>query len=96
MEEIQRINNLGGGKYSVLIGHKTYTVVTKLDEARFRRAAEIAISVSDGFPKNLSQDNILFLSLLSMAKGMEEISKKVDAIADKFSNAKNMMNEEMF
>ena len=84
MDETHEIKSLGDGKYSFWIGRQRYTLTTKLEAARFFRIVESAREMVESFPPNLSQDERLFLALMAFSHQVEELSRHVGEISDKF------------
>lgn len=84
MDETHEIKSLGDGKYSFWIGRQRYTLTTKLEAARFFRIVESARELAEAFPPNLSQDERLFLALMAFSHQVEELSRRVGEISDKF------------
>lgn len=82
MDEAPEIRNLGEGKYSFLVGRQRYTLTTALDEERFVRIVSVIQELVSSFPPTLSQEERLFLALMSFAHELDDIKCKIDSIAE--------------
>ncbi len=84
MDDLNEIKSLGEGRYSFWVGRQKYTLTTKLEPARFRRIAEGVSSLVAEFPLHLSQDEKLFLALMSLAFQIEDLGGRVDSLCAEF------------
>lgn len=81
-DEASEILNLGGGKFTFLVGNQRYTLTTPLSEERFRRVVSNIQTLVSSFPKNLSQDERLFLSVMLLANKLDEVETRVKSLTD--------------
>ena len=81
MDETPGITNLGDGKYSFFVGRQRYTLTTPLSEERFTRIVLAVQSLVSSFPQNLSQDDRLFLALMSLGNELDETRERLESIA---------------
>ncbi len=82
MDEAPEIRSLGEGKYSFLVGRQRYTLTTALEEECFVRIVSTIQELVSSFPPSLSQDERLFLALMSFSHELDDIKCKVDSIAE--------------
>lgn len=80
MDETSAITNLGDGKYSFFVGRQRYTLTTPLSEERFSRIVSAVQSLVSSFPQNLSQDDRLFLALMSLGNELDETQARLESI----------------
>lgn len=77
------VKNLGDGKFSFIVGKQSYTLLTSLDIVQLDRVVRCVQEVIGTLPKNLSQEEILFLALMSFANKLNEIDIKIAQICAK-------------
>lgn len=82
MDEAPEIRNLGEGKYSFLVGRQRYTLTTALDEERFVRIVSAIQELVSSFPAALSQDERLFLALMSFSHELDDIKCRIDSVTE--------------
>ena len=82
MDEAPEIRSLGEGKYSFLVGRQRYTLTTALGEERFVRIVSTIQELVSSFPPSLSQDERLFLALMSFSHEIDDIKCKVDSVSE--------------
>ena len=82
MDEAPEIRNLGDGKYSFLVGRQRYTLTTALDEERFVRIVSAIQELVSSFPPTLSQEERLFLALMSFSHELDDIKCRIDSITE--------------
>ena len=80
MDETSAITNLGDGKYSFFVGRQRYTLTTPLSGERFCRIVSAVQSLVSSFPQNLSQDDRLFLALMSLGNELDETQVRLESI----------------
>ncbi len=88
MDEAPEILNLGEGKYSFLVGRHRYTLTTPLDEERFVRIVTTIQDLVNTLPPTLTQDERLFLALMSMSHQFEDMRSRIGSLIDKISDGK--------
>lgn len=84
MDETLEIRSIGEGKYSFLIGRQRYTLTTPLDEECFVRVVKTIQDLVGTMPPALTQDERLFLALMSLSHKLEELQNKIDSLVEKF------------
>lgn len=82
MDEAPEIRNLGEGKYSFLVGRQRYTLTTALGEERFVRIVSAIQELVSSFPPTLSQEERLFLALMSFSHELDDIKSRIDSVAE--------------
>jgi hypothetical protein len=82
MDEAPEIRNLGEGKYSFLVGRQRYTLTTALDEERFVRIVSSIQELVSSFPPTLSQEERLFLALMSYSHELDDIKCRIDSLTE--------------
>ncbi|MBP8684510.1 MAG: hypothetical protein KBE18_04170 [Synergistaceae bacterium] len=82
MDEAPEIRNLGEGKYSFLVGRQRYTLTTALDEERFVRIVSAIQELVSSFPPTLSQEERLFLALMSFSHELDDIKCRIDSVTE--------------
>ncbi len=82
MDEAPEIRNLGEGKYSFLVGRQRYTLTTALDEERFVRIVSAIQELVSSFPPTLSQEERLFLALMSYSHELDDIKCRIDSLTE--------------
>ncbi|MGD9667313.1 MAG: cell division protein ZapA [Synergistaceae bacterium] len=82
MDEAPEIRNLGDGKYSFLVGRQRYTLTTALDEERFVRIVSAIQELVSTFPPTLSQEERLFLALMSFSHELDDIKCRIDSLIE--------------
>ena len=82
MDEAPEIRNLGEGKYSFLVGRQRYTLTTALDEERFVRIVSAIQELVSSFPPTLSQEERLFLALMSCSHELDDIKCRIDSVTE--------------
>jgi len=85
VDEIPEIRSIGDGKYSFLIGRQRYTLTTPLDEECFVRVVTTIQDIVKTLPPALTQDEKLFLALMSLSHKLEETQNKIVSLINKFS-----------
>lgn len=80
MDEAPEIKNLGEGKYSFLVGRQRYTLNTALDDKRFVRIVSAIQELVSSFPPTFSQDERLFLALMSFSHELDDIKCRIDSV----------------
>lgn len=81
-DEASEILNLGGGKFTFLVGNQRYTLTTPLSEERFTRVVSNIQALVSSFPRNLSQDERLFLSVMLLANKLDEVETRIQSLTD--------------
>ncbi len=87
MDEAPEIRNLGEGKYSFLVGRQRYTLTTALDEERFVRIVSAIQELVSSFPPTLSQEERLFLALMSFSHELDDIKCRIDSFTEILSES---------
>ena len=87
MDEAPEIRNLGEGKYSFLVGRQRYTLTTALDEERFVRIVSAIQELVSSFPPTLSQEERLFLALMSFSHELDDIKCRIDSFTATLSES---------
>lgn len=87
MDEAPEIRNLGEGKYSFLVGRQRYTLTTALDEERFVRIVSSIQELVSSFPPTLSQEERLFLALMSFSHELDDIKCRIDSFTETLSES---------
>ncbi|MDO9543724.1 MAG: hypothetical protein Q7J00_00910 [Synergistaceae bacterium] len=82
MDEAPEIRNMGEGKYSFLVGRQRYTLTTALDEERFVRIVSAIQEMVSSFPPTLSQEERLFLALMSFSHELDDIKCRIDSVTE--------------
>ena len=82
MDEAPEIRNLGEGKYSFLVGRQRYTLTSALDEERFVRIVSSIQELVSSFPPTLSQEERLFLALMSYSHELDDIKCRIDSLTE--------------
>ena len=82
MDEAPEIRNLGEGKYSFLVGRQRYTLTTALDEERFVRIVSSIQELVSSFPPTLSQEERLFLALMSFSHELDDIKCRLASMTE--------------
>ena len=82
MDEAPEIRNLGERKYSFLVGRQRYTLTTALDEERFVRIVSSIQELVSSFPPTLSQEERLFLALMSFSHELDDIKCRIDSVTE--------------
>ena len=82
MDEAPEIRNLGEGKYSFLVGRQRYTLITALDQERFVRIVSAIQELVSSFPPTLSQEERLFLALMSFSHELDDIKCRIDSVTE--------------
>lgn len=88
MDKFEEIRDLGQGRYSFFIGVHQYTLTTPMERERFARVISKVQQLVDSFPAHLSQDQRLFLSLLTMVSKVDRLEIKIETLADKLNMAR--------
>ncbi|MCE5202170.1 MAG: cell division protein ZapA [Synergistaceae bacterium] len=83
MDEAAGVRKLGDGKYTFIVGRQRYTLTTPLDEERFARVVFDVQAIVDSFPLNLSQEDRLFLALMSLSNQMDEVCCRLEMLTQK-------------
>ena len=83
MGEMREIIKLDEGKYSFFVGREKYTLNTPLEEEEFRRVVSCVQELVATFPVNLSQDERLFLALISLSHKLDVLGCRVSLLAEK-------------
>ncbi len=63
---------------SIRVGKKAYFLQTSLEEAAVQRISGIVEEVASGFGEGLAQEELLLLSCLQLAWGMDRVSAKLE------------------
>ncbi|MDR1648652.1 MAG: hypothetical protein LBR71_00200 [Synergistaceae bacterium] len=71
---------------TILIGKKLYTIYTVLDKPTFERVAAIVKGVSASLKNDIGQDNLLMLTCMQLAYGLEQTMGKLAPLADALEN----------
>jgi len=82
MDESSGIRRLDEDKYTFIVGRKRYTLTTSLDDENFGCVVANVRAAVDSFPPNLSQEDRLFLALMSMSHRMHEIGRRLDGLIE--------------
>lgn len=82
MDEAPEIRSLGEGKYSFLVGRQRYTLTTPLEEERFVRIVSAIQELVSSFPPSLSQEERLFLALMSFSHQLDDLAVRVESMAE--------------
>lgn len=82
MDEAPEIRNLGEGKYSFLVGRQRYTLTTPLEEERFARIVSVIQELVSSFPSSLSQEERLFLALMSFSHQLDDLTVRVESMTE--------------
>lgn len=85
-EETTGIRSLGEGRYNLRVGRQRYTIATKLSEERFVQLAESVQRLVDGFQSNLSQDERLFMAVMTLVLEADEIAARTEKLCDSLRN----------
>jgi len=68
--EVRRVN--------VLVGKKTYSILTRLDEDKFNAVLKIVKEAVEGIEGSVEQEQRLLLGCLKMAYEIEEVTEKLE------------------
>lgn len=82
MDEAPEIRNLGQGKYSFLVGRQRYTLTTQLEEESFLRVVSTIQNLVNSFRPTLSQDERMFLALMSMSHQLDNVSSRITILTE--------------
>ena len=82
MDEAPEIRNLGEVKNSFLVGRQRYTLTTALDEELFVRIVSAIQELVSSFPPTLSQEERLFLALMSFSHELDDIKCRIDSVTE--------------
>lgn len=88
MDETQEIRSLGEGRYTFLIGRQRYTLNSPLEEECFVRVVSAIQELVDSFPPKLTQEDRLFLALMSMSHKIDDIHNRIDKLLDANAGAR--------
>lgn len=80
MDELSEIQELGGGKYSFIVGRQRYTLTTPLGMEKLSRIVSTIQSVLALFPASLSQEERLFLGVMFLAHKLDDVQLHLDAM----------------
>lgn len=70
--EVRRVN--------VLVGKKTYSILTRLDEHRFNAVLKIVKEAVESVEGSVEQEQRLLLGCLKMAYEIEEATEKLEKV----------------
>lgn len=82
MQEMSDIKKVSEGKYSFVVGRQRYTLSTPLEEAHFSRVVRTVQDVVSSFPPHLSQEERLFLGLMSLSHETATVVSKLEKLVD--------------
>lgn len=68
--EVRRVN--------VLIGKKTYSILTRLDDQKFKEVLSIVKEAVESVEGSVDQEHRLLLGCLKMAYKIEEVTRKLE------------------
>lgn len=68
-------------RLTLLVGRKTYSVVTSLGEERAREVSEVVRQVLDQTDPSLSQEERLFLVSMLLASQMVHLRERLEVLA---------------
>jgi hypothetical protein len=68
--EVRRVN--------VLVGKKTYSILTRLDEQKFKAVLSIVKEAVESVESSVDQEQRLLLGCLKMAYKIEEVTRKLE------------------
>ncbi len=68
-------------RLTLLVGRKTYSVVTSLGEERARKVSEVVRQVLDQTDPSLSQEERLFLVSMLLASQMVHLRERLEILA---------------
>ena len=68
-------------RLTLLVGRKTYSVVTSLGEERAREVSEVVRQVLDQTDPSLSQEERLFLVSMLLASQMVHLRERLEILA---------------
>ena len=85
MDEAPEIRSLGEGKYSFLVGRQRYTLTSPLEEERFVRIVSTIQELVSSFPPSLSQEERLFLALMSFSHRLDDLMVRLESVTEKLS-----------
>ena len=85
MGEKPEILKLDEGKYSFFVGRQKYTLNTPIEEEQIYRVVSCIQELVAAFPGNLSQDERLFLALISLSLKLDEFGCRIKDLSGKIS-----------
>jgi hypothetical protein len=71
---------------TIVIGKRLYTIYTVLDKPTFDRVAAIVKGVSASLKSGTGQDNLLMLTCMQLAYGLEKTMGRLAPLADALEN----------
>jgi len=83
MDNIEDIRDLGEGKYSFYIGVHQYTLTTRIPKDRFLRIVSRIQELVDSFPQQMSQDERMLMSLMTVVNQMDKLSGSISNLTEK-------------
>lgn len=89
MEEMSDIKKMDDGKYSFVVGRQRYTLSTPLEEAHFFRVVRTVQNVISSFPPHLSQEERLFLGLMSLSHEAATVVSKLEKLVEKLESSED-------
>ncbi len=83
MDEFEEIVQIEPGRYSFFVGVHQYTLTSPMEKERLVRVISKVQQLVDTFPVSLTQDQRLFLALITTMNKMDRLELKIDGISSK-------------
>ena len=71
---------------SLLIGKKSYNLITSLDNDELKEVSDLLIEAMPGTNSSLTQDELLFIAGMTLAGELAAISKKAERMLGEFQD----------
>lgn len=83
MGKFEEIRETATGHYAFFIGVHQYTLATPMDKERLARIVHKIQKLVDSFPANMTQDERLFLSLITVMNRLDKLEIKISDASSK-------------
>ena len=83
MDKFEEIIQTSPGHYAFFIGVHQYTLATPMEKERVIRVVTKIQQLVDSFPAHMTQDQKLFLSLMTVMSKVDRLELKLNDISSK-------------
>ena len=83
MDKFEEIREIAPGRYSFFIGVHQYTLATPMEKERVVQIVSKIQQLVESFPAHMTQDQRLFLSLMTVVTKLERLDAKICDISSK-------------
>ena len=87
MGDMSEIKKTDDGKYSFVVGRQRYTLSTALEEQLFSSVVRTVQEAVSSFPPQLSQEERLFLALMSISHKNIDVALKLEQLLKRLEKA---------